>query len=222
MRVVCLTVLLSMVLALPAQAEQQPPPADFSGFYLGIQTDYGFGGGGDWCFCTAAPILADATGGDGGIIVGAHAGWDFRLSFLVIEAETRLSYSDVSFTEECGPDVSCAGRLHWIGEGLLGLGVVFGDTHVSAGAGYAAGDVRASTSAALLAGQDSTSVHEGRVYSARIEQGMTGGWRYALEYRYYDMSGTNEIAATPVDIEWTTHIGGMRMTYELPAGTGKR
>jgi len=214
-RVVGFAFLLTVV-ALPARAAPQDPHADFSGVYLGIQTDYGAGGGGDWCVCTAAPFIADATGGDGGIIVGGHAGWGLRLAFLVIEAETRLSYSDISFAEECGLGVRCAAQVQWLGEGLLGAGVVFGNTHIAAGVGYAAGDVRASTNVALLAGHGGTDIHEGRVYTARIEQGMSGGWRYALEYRYYDMSGTNEIAATPVEIEWTSHIGGLRITYELP------
>jgi hypothetical protein len=39
-----------------------------TGVFLGIQTDYGFGGGGDWYLCTAAPLVADLSGGDGGVV----------------------------------------------------------------------------------------------------------------------------------------------------------
>src|SRR5262245_22548156 len=116
---------MTMLLVRPAAAEPPapPPPATFSGLYLGIQTDYGFGGGGDWCLCTYAPLLADASGGDGGIVVGGHVGADLRLGPLVLEAETRLSYAEVDFAEECGVSLRCSAKLNWLAEAQLGAGV---------------------------------------------------------------------------------------------------
>ena len=207
---------LSVCLAVRAQAQPHDPVADYSGVYLGVHTDYGSGGGsGDWCACTPAPLVADAGGGDGGLVAGGHIGYDLRWGPLVVEAETRLSYAGVSFSETCGA-FSCAGELHWLGEVQFGAGLVFGRTLIAATAGYVAGDVQTQTDAFAPNTEPATSIHDGSVFGARIEYAMIDGWRMALEYRHYDMSGENDIAGGPsVDIEWTTHVGGLRMTYEL-------
>lgn len=215
MRALLLAVIFAC-LAWPASAAPRAPDADFNGFYLGLQSDYGFGGGGDWCFCTATPLVADATGGDGGILAGLNAGYDVHLGPIVLGAETRLSYAEISFAEQCGVGIRCFAELRWLGEALVSAGVAIGHTHIALGAGLAAGDVRAETNAPGALGLTENSMHDGRVFTARIEQGMSGGWRYALEYRYYDMSGSHDIPGAQVDIDWTTHIGGLRITYELP------
>lgn len=208
--------LLSLCLALPAQAQAHDPYADFSGVYLGVQTDYGSGGsGGDWCNCSPVPFVADAGGGRGGIVAGGHAGYDLRWGALVLEAETKLSYADVSFAETCGA-FSCAGEAQWLAEAHLGAGLVFGRTMIAAQAGLAAGDVEARSNAFSPSTAPATSIHDGTVYGARLEYAMIDGWRMSLEYRHYDMKGENDIAGgTPVDIEWTSDVGGLRMTLEL-------
>ena len=212
-----LRAVLSVCLAMPAQARPHDPHADYSGVYLGVQTDYGSGGGGgDWCSCTPAPFVADAGGGNGGLLAGGHIGLDWRWGLLVVEAETRLSYAEISFAETCGA-FSCAGELQWLSEAQAGAGLVFGRTLIMATAGYAAGGVQAQTNAFAPNTAAATSIHDGRAFGARIEYAMIDGWRMALEYRHYDMKGENDIAgAAPVAIEWTTHVAGLRMTYELP------
>lgn len=215
MRLALLAVL-SVCLVSPAQARPHDPYADFSGVYLGVQTDYASGGGGDWCSCTPAPFVADAGGGDGGLIVGGHFGYDRRWGPLVVEAETRLSYADVSFAETCGA-FDCAGEAQWLAEAHFGAGLVIGNTLIAAQAGIAAGDVEAQSSAFTPATAPATAIHNGIVMGARIEYAMIDGWRMALEYRHYDMKGENDIAGgAPVEIEWTSHVGGVRMTVELP------
>lgn len=214
MRAVLLALIFALLVA-PAAAKERAPDANFSGVYLGLQTDYGFGGGGDWCVCTAAPFVADATGGDGGVLGGLNAGFDMRFDFLVLGAETRLSYAEISFAEDCGNNVRCSAELNWMGEAMVNAGFAFGNTLVGFSAGLAVGDVRAETNAPVALGISENSIHDGQVYAARIEQAMSGGWRYAIEYRYYDMSGSHDIPGAQVDIDWTTHMGGLRITYEL-------
>lgn len=204
----------------PVVAHAAAPNADFSGAHLGLQTSYGFGAGGDWCFCTFLPPAIDATGGSGGILVGGEAGYGLRFGAFIVEAETRLSYSSLAFAELCAPNLRCDGELSWIGEAQLSAGFVIDDTLIAATAGLASGDVRARTINAGGTQGENTSLHDGRVYSARIEQGMSGGWRFGLEYRYYDMSGENALSAgtaapTPVDIEWHAHVAGLTIRYEL-------
>jgi len=210
-----LLVLLTACLVPSAQAAADVPYADFSGVYLGIQTDYAAGGGSDWCSCTPASFFADATGGEGGFIAGAHAGIDWRWGPLVVEGETRLSYADVSFAETCGSR-RCAGELQWLAEAHVGLGLVFGNYMILAQSGYAAGDVQALSDAFAPTTAPATSIHDGRVHGARIDYAMSGNWRMAVEYRYYDMSGENDIpGGGAIDIEWIAHVGGLRMTYEV-------
>lgn len=214
---IALLALLSLLLTIAAQAQSIGPHADFSGVYAGVQADYAPGGGGsDWCSCTPASLVSDASGGRGGIVAGGHAGIDWRWGPLVAEAEARLSYADVSFAETCGAR-TCAGELQWLGEAHAGIGLVFGSTMISAQTGYAAGDVQAQSDAFTPSTAPTTSIHDGSVHGARIDYAMSGGWRMAIEYRYYDMKGENDLAATPIDIEWKAHVGGFRMTVELGA-----
>ncbi len=204
-----------------APARATAPNADFSGVYLGLQTSYGFGAGGDWCFCTFLPSAVDAAGGNGGILVGGEAGYGVRFGAFVIEGETRLSYSNLGFAELCAPALRCEGELSWIGEAQISAGFAIGDTLIAATAGYATGEVNARTTGAGGTLDEDGSIHEGRVFGARVEQGMSGGWRFGLEYRYYDMSGENALATglappAPVDIDWHAHVAGLTIRYELP------
>jgi outer membrane immunogenic protein len=213
---VACAVLLSATIV--ARAEQRA--ADFSGVYLGLQTSYGFGAGGDWCFCTFVPPALDAAGGEGGILVGGEAGYGLRLGALVVEAEGRLSYSDVAFAELCAPNLRCEGELSWLGETQVSVGfIVMDDILIAATAGLATGEVTARASGAGVSDEDS-SIHNGVTFGARVEQGMIGGWRFGLEYRYYDMSGDNTLtpgtgAPAPVDIDWHAHVAGLTIRYEL-------
>lgn len=206
----------------PARASERQ--ANYSGPSLGLQTSYGFGAS-DWCFCSPLSAVVDATGGDGGIVVGGHAAYGVRLGPIVLEGEARLSYSDVAFADSCGTALACAGELLWLAEADVTAGfVVFGDMLIAGTLGYATGDVRATTmvttGAAAGATREETTAHDGRVYGARIEEAMSGGWRFGLEYRYYDMSGAN-LAATATGapaqagIDWHAHVAGLTITYEL-------
>jgi opacity protein-like surface antigen len=217
-------VLAGAVLAAPSPARAENPKADFEGPTLGIQIGYGFGAS-DWCFCNFATPAVEAVGGDGGVLGGVHAGYGVRLGPFVLQSEARLSYATIAFSELCRPQLSCAGETEWLGEIDASLGlVVFGDIMIAASAGFATGDVRATT--VVLQGpnagaaREESATHDGSVLGARIEQAMSGGWRYGLEYRYYDMQGEN-LAAAPsgppakAGIDWTAHTVGLSISLEL-------
>jgi len=198
----------------PARAAHAgDPPADFTGVYLGLSTGYGFGTSGDWCFCSPLPAAAGAVGGEGGVIIGGEAGYGMRLGPIVVEAGARASYADIRFFENpCVAALACSGELAWLGEAQVSAGVAIGDVLVAGGIGYAIGDVHANVGASPT----NTSTHEGHVFTARVEQGMSDGWRMGFEYRYYDMSGTNDLAGAPVDFDWTAQSAAFVIRYELP------
>lgn len=195
-----------------SEAREPDPPADFAGVFVGLNTGYGFGASGDWCYCSFLPSLADATEGEGGIIVGGDAGFGVRLGPIVVEAAARASHADVKFADACGAATPCSGETGWLAEAQLSAGVVLFDGLLVAGTwGYAAADVHA-----LIGTADaSTALHDGAVLAARVEQAMSEGWRMGLEYRRYDMHGDNETPAGTVDIDWETEAIALVIHYEL-------
>lgn len=200
-----------------AAAFAAAPKADFSGAFLGLQTEYGFGAQGDWCGCTFSPAVTDSAGGEGGMLAGLQAGYDWRFGSFVVEAGVRASYADLGFDRVCAGAARCEGALDWLAEAQVSAGFVFfGDTLVVATAGLAAGDVDAVAGGAIK----STATHDGHVFGLRGEQAMSDGWRFGIEYRYYDMEGTNRLDTptsppSDVDIAWTAHVVGLTIANEF-------
>jgi hypothetical protein len=215
-----LVVCVALAVLAPDHARAASPTADFSGAHVGLDTSYGFGAAGDWCFCSFLPSALDATGGSGGIIVGGEAGYGWRLGAFVVEGDVRMAYANVAFAQSCAPDLRCDGELSWLGEAEVSAGFVLNDILLVASAGYVAGDVRARMIDVGGVLDEETSLHEGHIFGARIEQGMIGGWRFGLEYRYYDMSGEPALTAggaqpTTVDVKWQAHVAGLTIRYEV-------
>jgi hypothetical protein len=204
---------LSTLVAGAAQARDDKAPADFSGLYLGLETGYGFGASGDWCYCSVLPPAVDAIGGEGGITVAAEAGYGMRFGLVVIQAAARAGFADIKFSEVCVGGMSCHGEASWLAQAQVSAGLLlFADTLVAGSLGYAVGDVHAQAGA----GPADTSTHDGHVLAARVEQGMSQGWRMGLEYRHYDMAGTNEDAAgSDVEIDWASQSVALVIRYEL-------
>ncbi|NOT41202.1 MAG: outer membrane beta-barrel protein [Alphaproteobacteria bacterium] len=200
-----------------APALAAAPKADFSGAFLGLQTQYGFGAQGDWCGCTFAPPVTDSAGGEGGTLAGLQAGYDWRFGSFVVEAGVRVSYADLGFDRVCAAAARCEGALDWLAEAQLSAGfVIFGDMLLVATAGLAAGDVEAVAGGALK----TTATHDGHVFAARAEQAMSHGWRMGVEYRYYEMEGTNRLdtptsPAADVAIAWSAHVVGVTIANEF-------
>lgn len=201
--------------ALPARAAT--PKADFDGAFLGLQTEYAFGASGDWCGCSFVTPVTASAGGEGGILAGVQAGYDWRFGSFVVEMGTRVSYADFAFDRVCAAAARCEGTLDWLAEVQVSAGFVFfGDMLLVGTAGLTAGDVTAVAGGAL----QSTATHDGHVFAVRGEQAMSGGWRFGLEYRYYEMDGTNRLdtptsAAADVAIAWSAHVVGLTIANEF-------
>jgi opacity protein-like surface antigen len=202
---------LAVAFAPLANARDKDPPADFAGTFVGLNTGYGFGASGDWCTCTFLPSVADVTEGEGGITVGAELGYGLRLGPIVIEAAARASHADVKFAEVCAAGIPCSGETSWLAEAQISAGFVLFENILIAGTwGYAAADVDAH-----MGPYTSSATHDGTVLAARIEQAMSENWRLGLEYRHYDMQGTNDTPAGEVDIDWKTEVIALAIHYEL-------
>ncbi|MBL8782337.1 MAG: porin family protein [Alphaproteobacteria bacterium] len=211
MRRIFLIAVLAVAFAPLANAREKDPPADFDGLFIGLNTGYGFGASGDWCTCSFLPSVADVTEGEGGIFVGGELGYGVRLGPIVLEVAARASHADIAFAEVCAAGVPCSGETSWLAEAQISAGFVVLDNILIAGSwGYGAADVEAQT------GPYTTSaVHDGTVLAARIEQAMSENWRMGVEYRHYDMQGTNDTPAGDVDIDWQTEAVSLAIHYEL-------
>ena len=211
------TLVLAAVVWAASPASAATPKADFEGAFLGLQTEYGFGASGDWCGCSFVTPAADSAGGEGGILAGVQAGYGWRFGSFVVEAGARASYADLAFDRMCAAAARCEGALDWLAEAQVSAGLVFfGDMLLVGTAGLAAGDVTASAGGALR----NTSTHDGHVFAVRGEQAMSGGWRMGIEYRYYEMDGTNRLdtptnAASDVAVTWTAHVVGLTIANEF-------
>jgi hypothetical protein len=200
------------LVASAAGARAENTPATFTGLYVGLDTGYGFGSAGDWCFCSFLSTATDAVGGEGGITVTGEAGYAIRFGPIVIEGAGRAGYADIKFSETCASGGTCSGEMSWLAEADINAGViVFDDILVAATIGYAAADVRVRTGAT----DPTSALHDGHVLGAQIEKGMPGGWRMGLEYRRYEMQGTNETPTGDVNIEWQSQMLALAIHYEL-------
>lgn len=209
-------VLLAAVMAAAPGAFAATPKADFDGASLGLQTAYGFGAQGDWCGCSFVAPVSNAAGGEGGVVTGALAGYDFRFGSFVAGLGLRLSYADLAFDNVCAGTARCVGALDWLGEAELRAGLVIGDILIAGSAGLAAGDVEANAGGRLTTSE----IHDGHAFGLRGELAMGGGWRYGLEYRYTEMDGTNRLdtptsAAGDVAISWHAHTVGLTIANEF-------
>jgi opacity protein-like surface antigen len=210
-RRILLIAVLMVAFAPLANAREKDPPADFDGTFVGLNTGYGFGASGDWCTCTFLPSVADATEGEGGIFAGGELGYGLRLGPIVLEVSARASHADIAFAEVCTAGVPCSGETSWLAEAQVSAGFVLFDNILIAGTwGYGAADVTAQ-----MGPYESDAVHDGTVLAARIEQAMSENWRMGLEYRHYDMQGTNDTPVGDVDIEWQSEVISLGIHYEL-------
>lgn len=210
-------VMLAALMAAAPGVFAAAPKASFDGAYLGLQTAYGFGAQGDWCGgCSFLGPASGAAGGEGGVVAGAIAGYDFRFGSFVVGLGVRASYADLAFDNQCAGSARCRGALDWLGEAEVRAGVIIGDILVSGSAALAAGDVEASAGGLLK----TSSIHDGHAFGLSGELSMSGGWRYGLEYRYSEMDGTNRLdtltsAADDVAISWTAHTVGLTIVNEF-------
>ena len=195
-----------------ADAREASAPAQFEGLYLGLDTGYGFGSAGDWCFCSFVPAATDAAEGEGGITIAGDLGYAVRLGPLFFEPAIRTGYASMKFSETCSRSTVCDSELSWLAEAQLSVGViVYRNLAIAGSFGVAAANVYAQIGTTA----ETSAVHNGSVVGARLEQGMPDGWRMGVEYRHYDMRGSNETPTGNVDIEWKTQSLSLIIRYEL-------
>lgn len=95
----------------PAPAPIVPPPApvgyDWSGFYGGVQLEYGD---------VTADTAAGAPAGEGdGVLYGVFGGYRFDFGNVVVGGELDLNLADISLQDPAGADIGSLDTVHRLG-----------------------------------------------------------------------------------------------------------
>ncbi|KKC34317.1 outer membrane protein [Devosia psychrophila] len=167
------------------------PATGWSGFYAGVNADYGWGG------VTRRSTIGGATteNNTSGAALGAQAGYNLDLGGIVLGTEADLQWSGISYSEAVGADTFKAG-VDFFGTVRGRAGMSFGQVMPYVTGGFAAGRGTASvtTPGGLTTSQSAT--HMGWTVGAGLEAQATENISLKAEYLYVDL-GTQTYNGLP-------------------------
>jgi outer membrane immunogenic protein len=155
-----------------------PPPALWSGFYLGVNGGGGFGSS-NWD--TAGSI--NTSGG----LVGGTVGYNYQISHFVVGVEGDIDWAGISgstTTAACPP--GCKTGDSWLGtaRGRIGYAADRFLPYVTGGVAF--GNINAST-----AGLTTTTTNAGWTVGTGVEFAITPNWSAKAEYLYVNLGKFN-------------------------------
>ena len=168
-------------------------PFSWSGFYLGIQGGYGFGQ-------TDAVSAPFGTGFNqtysydtSGFLGGAHAGFNWQASQLVLGLETDIEASNIGGTGFGSLGAGHRTNIDWLGSLRARLGYASGNTMYYATGGLAYGGVSIDKSAGrgLEPFASYSDMRTGWTLGAGVEHAFTPNITARIEYRYTDLGGVD-------------------------------
>jgi outer membrane immunogenic protein len=220
--------LAALVIATPALAADiaarpiyKAPPMvpvayNWSGFYVGINAGYGFGGSSNVLTTGRDPAtVASITGGArpgtvsldrSGFLGGGQIGYNWQFGSIVAGVEADIAYTGFgdSATFTSGALSSTFRQnLDYLGTARGRLGYAWDRTLIYATGGLAYGGVNNRVDFFGPAGQLSftgrdDSIKTGYTVGGGIEQALGGGWSAKVEYLYYNLGHDNvSVAAVP-------------------------
>ena len=198
-----------------------PPPANWTGFYLG--GNFGSGTGRDRTTITSVGLPAPETFNlaPDGILGGVQAGYNWQAANWVFGLEADIQASSQRDNRTCV--VSCSAlasaafdaKLPWFGTARGRIGYSVGSTLFYATGGYAYGQVKTNT-AGISGGVPFTnsvsSTNSGYAVGGGIETpftflGLFGpNWTTKAEYLYVDLGRATNTVALPVASTATTRV----------------
>lgn len=211
--------------ALAADIARQPvykaPPMvpvayNWTGFYVGINAGYGFGGSSDVLTAgqdpaTAAAIASGARPGSvsldrSGFLGGGQIGYNWQFGSMVagIEADAAFTdFGDRTTVTSGALNSTFHQNLDYLGTVRGRLGYAWDRTLIYATGGLAYGGVNNRVDFFGPAGQLSFTgrddgIKTGFTVGGGIEQALGGGWSAKIEYLYYNLGhDTVNVAAVP-------------------------
>jgi outer membrane immunogenic protein len=152
------------------------PAYNWSGFYIGLNTGYGFGDS-TW----SAPGFTSGSFSVDGAMAGATLGWNYQIGQLVLGIEGDYDWQNVRGTSGalCG---SCDTASNWYGTFRGRVGYAMDRIMVYGTAGGAVTDIKASAAALPWA----TTTQLGWAAGGGIEGAITDNLTAKIEYLFTD------------------------------------
>jgi outer membrane immunogenic protein len=171
------------------------PAYNWSGFYIGLNTGYGFGDS------TWSSVGSSSFAVDGGM-AGATVGWNYQIGQLVLGIEGDYDWQNLRGSSNTGVCVGLAGgpafgggcdtASNWYGTFRGRLGYAMDRVMVYGTAGGAVSDIKASTGALPWA----STTELGWAAGAGVEGAITDNLTAKVEYLFTDYGSTNCPAAS--------------------------
>jgi outer membrane immunogenic protein len=214
----------SVASAADLPARQAPPPAPFvaaipiftwTGFYVGAQVGYAWGGdsndlpGGAFVPGPVAGSFVPFQGGFGGdndsFLAGVHAGYNYQFGSFVVGVEGDIeglfggddnNFNGVLYAAVPGGFAPAAvsfsaNSLDWQGSIRARAGFAFDRALIYATGGFAFGGVSGGFSQGLIDNNDDTLT--GWTLGAGVEYAITNNLTTRVEYRYTNFSGNDSV-----------------------------
>lgn len=170
------------------------PVSGWSGFYAGINADYGWGG------VTRRPAIGGAAtdNNTSGGAFGAQAGYNLDMGGFVLGTEADLQWSAIGHSEAVGTDTFKSG-IDFFGTVRGRAGMSFGQVMPYVTGGFAAGRGSASLTNAGGVTTSQSATHIGWTVGAGLEAQATQNISLKAEYLYVDL-GTQTYNGLPAPI----------------------
>jgi len=176
--------------AAPRTVEPVAPvsdPFNWTGFYIGAEAGYGFGGAVThqerFAVGTASSGEFDLSGG----LVGATAGYNYQFNKIVLGAEADFAWSDIKGVtlELCaGP---CSTEVRSFGTARARIGYAWDRFLPYVTGGVAFGNVEGGFDGPVLPPITGSDFRTGWTIGGGVEMALWQRWSAKVEYLYYDL-----------------------------------
>ena len=166
-------------------------PINWGGFYIGVNSGYGFGTS-NWT-AAAASLAAGASIGSfntSGFLVGGTMGLNLQAGAFLFGVETDADWSTVhgsnsnSYCSAITANAICETKSDWLGTGRLRIGYVFDRVLLYGTGGIAFGNIQAGLNPPATF---DSATNVGWTAGAGVEFAFAENWTAKLEYLYVDL-----------------------------------
>lgn len=189
-------------------------PINWGGFYIGVNTGYGYGTS-NWTASAASPAAGGTIGSlnTSGFLVGGTLGLNLQAGPFLFGVETDADWSNVhgsssnSYCSAITANAICETKSDWLGTGRLRIGYVFDRVLLYGTGGIAFGNIQAGLNPPATF-DNATNV--GWTAGAGVEFAFAENWTAKVEYLYVDLGNMSCTAncgpAVPFTVPLTENV----------------
>ena len=188
------------------------PVSGWSGFYAGINADYGWGG-----VTRRATIGGAATDNNtGGGVFGAQAGYNLDMGGFVLGTEADLQWSGIGYSEDVAGVGTFKAGVDYFGTVRGRAGMSFGQVMPYVTGGFAAGRGSATITDGAVTVSESAN-HFGWTAGVGLEAQATTNLSFKAEYLYVDLGSQsyNNIGLGNLDVNQRFSVVRTGVSYKF-------